>query len=110
MEHYINLALKAIFVENLALTFFLGMCSFLAVSKRVETAVGLGIAVIFVLTITSETRTGPSIGFSGSGDVAAADLKSIDEELHERLGFLISGLLIMNQADQLMLVSQSAEP
>lgn len=52
MEHYINLALKAIFVENLALTFFLGMCSFLAVSKRVETAVGLGIAVIFVLTIT----------------------------------------------------------
>ena len=52
MEHYLNLAIKAIFVENLALTFFLGMCSFLAVSKRVETAVGLGIAVIFVLTIT----------------------------------------------------------
>ena len=52
METYINLALRAIFVENMALTFFLGMCSFLAVSKRVETAVGLGIAVIFVLTIT----------------------------------------------------------
>ncbi len=52
MEYYLNLMLKAIFVENMALTFFLGMCSFLAVSKRVETAVGLGIAVIFVLTIT----------------------------------------------------------
>lgn len=52
METYINLALRAIFVENMALTFFLGMCSFLAVSKKVETAVGLGIAVIFVLTIT----------------------------------------------------------
>jgi Na+-transporting NADH:ubiquinone oxidoreductase subunit E len=52
MEHYVDLALKAIFIENMALTFFLGMCSFLAVSKRVETAVGLGIAVVFVLTIT----------------------------------------------------------
>ena len=51
LEYYL-LLLKAIFVENMALTFFLGMCSFLAVSKRVETAVGLGIAVIFVLTIT----------------------------------------------------------
>ncbi|REJ83450.1 MAG: NADH:ubiquinone reductase (Na(+)-transporting) subunit E [Acidobacteria bacterium] len=52
LEHYLSLAVKAIFIENLALTFFLGMCSFLAVSKRVQTAVGLGIAVIFVLTIT----------------------------------------------------------
>jgi Na+-transporting NADH:ubiquinone oxidoreductase subunit E len=52
IEHYVDLALKAIFIENMALTFFLGMCSFLAVSKRVETAVGLGIAVVFVLTMT----------------------------------------------------------
>ena len=42
LEHYINLAIKAIFIENMALAFFLGMCSFLAVSKRVETAIGLG--------------------------------------------------------------------
>ncbi len=48
----INLALKSIFVENMALAFFLGMCSFLAVSKKVETAMGLGLAVIFVLGIT----------------------------------------------------------
>jgi Na+-transporting NADH:ubiquinone oxidoreductase subunit E len=48
----INLALKSIFVENMALAFFLGMCSFLAVSKKVETAMGLGLAVIFVLAIT----------------------------------------------------------
>ena len=52
MEHYLSLATKAIFVENMALAFFLGMCSFLAVSKKVETAVGLGFAVIFVLGIT----------------------------------------------------------
>jgi len=52
MEHYLSLAIKAIFVENIILAFFLGMCSFLACSKKIETAVGLGIAVIFVETIT----------------------------------------------------------
>ncbi len=52
LEHYLSLATKAIFVENLALAFFLGMCSFLAVSRKVETAFGLGAAVIFVLGIT----------------------------------------------------------
>jgi Na+-transporting NADH:ubiquinone oxidoreductase subunit E len=53
MEHYLNLAVKAIFIENMALAFFLGMCSFLAVSKKVKTAMGLGVAVIFVLAITT---------------------------------------------------------
>lgn len=53
MEHYFNLAIKSIFVENMALAFFLGMCSFLACSKKVETAIGLGAAVIFVLALTT---------------------------------------------------------
>lgn len=52
LEHYLSLFIKAVFVENILLAFFLGMCSFLAVSKKVETAVGLGIAVTFVLGIT----------------------------------------------------------
>lgn len=52
MEHYISLAIKSIFIENMALAFFLGMCSFLAVSKKIETAIGLGIAVTFVQAIT----------------------------------------------------------
>ncbi len=52
LEHYLTLAAKAVFVENLALSFFLGMCSFLAVSRKVETAIGLGAAVVFVLGIT----------------------------------------------------------
>lgn len=52
MEHYLSLLVKSIFVENMALAFFLGMCSFLAVSKKVETAMGLGAAVVFVLAIT----------------------------------------------------------
>jgi Na+-transporting NADH:ubiquinone oxidoreductase subunit E len=52
LEHYLSLAAKSIFVENMALAFFLGMCSFLAVSKKVETAFGLGMAVAFVLGVT----------------------------------------------------------
>jgi len=52
MDLYFNLFIKAAFVENLALAFFLGMCTFLAVSKKVETAIGLGVAVIAVQTIT----------------------------------------------------------
>jgi len=51
-EEYLSLFLKAVFVENMALAFFLGMCTFLAVSKNVETASGLGLAVIVVQTIT----------------------------------------------------------
>lgn len=52
MQEYINILIKAIFIENMALAFFLGMCTFLACSKKVETAIGLGFAVIFVLGIT----------------------------------------------------------
>lgn len=52
MEHYINLAIRSLFVENLALAFFLGMCTFLAISKKIETAIGLGIAVIVVQGLT----------------------------------------------------------
>jgi len=52
LEQYLSLFLKAVFVENLALAFFLGMCTFLAVSKNVKTAIGLGIAVIVIQSIT----------------------------------------------------------
>jgi Na+-transporting NADH:ubiquinone oxidoreductase subunit E len=51
MQELLSLGIKAIFVENMALAFFLGMCSFLAVSKKVETAIGLGAAVVFVVGI-----------------------------------------------------------
>ncbi len=52
MLEYANLFIKSIFIENMIFAYFLGMCSYLAVSKTVKTAVGLGFAVIFVLTIT----------------------------------------------------------
>lgn len=56
MEAYLSLFVRSVFVENLALSFFLGMCTFLAVSKKVETALGLGIAVVVVQTITVPTN------------------------------------------------------
>ena len=52
MEHFANLFVRSVFLENMALAFFLGMCSFLACSKKVETALGLGVAVVFVQVLT----------------------------------------------------------
>ncbi len=52
MENYFNLFISAVFVENLALAFFLGMCTFLAISKQVSAAFGLGVAVVFIQTLT----------------------------------------------------------
>jgi len=52
LEHYLNLLLRPIFLENMALVYFLGMCSYLACSKKVETALGLGAAVVFVQALT----------------------------------------------------------
>jgi Na+-transporting NADH:ubiquinone oxidoreductase subunit E len=52
MEVYLSIFIKAVFIENLALAFFLGMCTFLAVSKKVDTAIGLGVAVVVVQSIT----------------------------------------------------------
>ena len=53
MQHLLNLLIKSIFVENVVFAFFLGMCSFLAVSKKINTAFGLGLAVIFVMLLTT---------------------------------------------------------
>jgi Na+-transporting NADH:ubiquinone oxidoreductase subunit E len=51
-EEYLSLFIRAVFIENMALSFFLGMCTFLALSKKVDTAIGLGIAVVVVQTVT----------------------------------------------------------
>lgn len=52
MEHYLSLLLKAIFIENMALAFFLGMCTFIAISKKIQPAIGLGVAVVVVQVLT----------------------------------------------------------
>ncbi|OPH34478.1 Na(+)-translocating NADH-quinone reductase subunit E [Moraxella lacunata] len=52
MGHYISLFITSVFIENMALAFFLGMCTFIAVSKKVSTAIGLGVAVVVVMAVT----------------------------------------------------------
>ena len=53
LEQYLGLFIRAVFVENMALAFFLGMCTFIAISKKISTAIGLGVAVVVVLAITT---------------------------------------------------------
>ena len=52
MEHYVSLFITSVFIQNMALAYFFGMCTFIAVSKKVSTALGLGIAVTFVMALT----------------------------------------------------------
>jgi Na+-transporting NADH:ubiquinone oxidoreductase subunit E len=78
VEHYLSLATKSIFVENIVLAYFLGMCSFLAVSKKIETAIGLGAAVIFVLTLTAPLNWLLHEAFLKKGALAWAGLPQLD--------------------------------
>ena len=88
VEAYISLALKSIFVENILLAYFLGMCSFLAVSKKVETAIGLGAAVIFVLTITAPVNWALNEFLLRDGALAWAGLPEIDLSFLQFITFI----------------------
>ena len=85
VEHYLSLFVKAVFVENMALAFFLGMCTFLAVSKKVQTSLGLGIAVIVVLVITVPINNLIYNSVLKSGALAWAGLPDVDLSF---LGFI----------------------
>ena len=78
LEHYLGLFIKAVFIENLALAFFLGMCTFLAVSKKVETAIGLGIAVVVVQSITVPANNLIYHHLLKKGALSWADLNEVD--------------------------------
>ena len=78
MESYLGLFIRAAFVENLALTFFLGMCTFLAISKKIETAIGLGLAVVVVQTITVPVNNLIFHNLLGEGALAWAGLGELD--------------------------------
>ena len=78
MEHYVNLAIKAIFIENLALSFFLGMCTFLAISRKVGTAIGLGAAVIVVQGVTVPLNALIYHNLLKPGALAWAGLSAVD--------------------------------
>jgi len=88
MENLISLFVKAVFVENILLAFFLGMCSFLAVSKRVETAIGLGLAVIFVETITVPTNWVLNQYLLAPGALAWAGLPDVDLSFLNFIAFI----------------------
>lgn len=88
MEHYLSLAVKSIFVENILLAYFLGMCSFLACSKKVETAIGLGCAVIFVLTITTPTNWAIRHFLLEDGALAWAGLPDMDLSFLSFIAFI----------------------
>ena len=77
-EYYSSLFIRAVFIENLALVFFLGMCTFLAVSKKVETAFGLGCAVIVVQTITIPVNNFIYQYLLADGALAWAGLGEVD--------------------------------
>ncbi|WP_339806488.1 NADH:ubiquinone reductase (Na(+)-transporting) subunit E [uncultured Marinobacter sp.] len=78
MEHYLSLLITAVFVENMALAFFLGMCTFLAISKKVEAAIGLGIAVVVVLTLTVPVNNLIYNNVLRDGALAWAGLPDVD--------------------------------
>lgn len=75
-----NLAIRSIFIDNMVFAYFLGMCSFLAVSKKVGTALGLGAAVIFVLTVTTPVNwlLNEYVLKEGALTWASAELATID--------------------------------
>ena len=78
MEHYISLIIKAIFVENILLAYFLCMYSFLAISKKVNTSIGLGFAVTFVLTITAPANWAINHYFLKKGALEWAGFPDVD--------------------------------
>ncbi|MDR3324200.1 MAG: NADH:ubiquinone reductase (Na(+)-transporting) subunit E [Zoogloeaceae bacterium] len=78
MEHLLSLFVRAVFIENMALAFFLGMCSFIAISKKVETAIGLGIAVIVVQAITLPANNLVYTYLLRDGALAWAGLPEVD--------------------------------
>ena len=53
LEHYLSIFTKAVFIENMVLAYFLGLCSFLAISKKIDSSIGIGMAVVVVLTVTT---------------------------------------------------------
>ncbi len=78
MENLVSIALDSVFVGNILLAYFLGMCSFLAVSKSMDTAVGLGFAVIFVLTVTTPVNWLLYHGLLAPGALAWAGFSEVD--------------------------------
>ncbi len=103
LEHYLSLATKAIFVENMALAFFLGMCSFLAISKEIKTSLPLGLAVTFVLAVTCPLNQVLNTVLLKDGALAWAGLADVN------LGFLTFLVLIGTIAATVQIVEMALD-
>jgi Na+-transporting NADH:ubiquinone oxidoreductase subunit E len=108
MVHYVNLLVKSIFVENILLAYFLGMCSFLGCSKRTDTAIGLGWAVIFISTICTPVCWAVKHFFLQKGALGWAGIPNLD------LSFLIfiTFIAVIAAVTQLteMIVEKASQP
>ena len=88
MQHYINIIINSVFIENILLVYFLGMCSFLSISKKVETSIGLGFAVIFVLSITAPVNWAINEYFLADGALAWAGLGELNLDFLQYIVFI----------------------
>ena len=88
MQHYVNIIINSVFIENILLIYFLGMCSFLSISKKVETSIGLGFAVIFVLSITAPANWAINEYLLAEGALSWAGLGHINLDFLQFIVFI----------------------
>ncbi len=88
MQHYVNIIINSGFIENILLIYFLGMCSFLSISKKVETSIGLGFAVIFVLSITAPANWAINEYLLADGALSWAGLDHINLDFLQFIVFI----------------------
>ena len=88
MQHYINIIINSVFIENILLIYFLGMCSFLSISKKVETSIGLGLDVIFVLSITAPANWAINEYLLAEGALSWAGLGHINLDFLQFIVFI----------------------
>ena len=88
MQHYVNIIINSVFIENILLIYFLGMCSFLSISKKVETSIGLGFAVIFVLSITAPANWAINEYLLADGALSWAGLEHINLDFLQFIVFI----------------------
>jgi len=88
MQHYVNIIINSVFIENILLVYFLGMCSFLSISKKVETSIGLGLAVIFVLSITAPANWAINEYLLAEGALAWAGLEELNLDFLQYIVFI----------------------
>ena len=101
-DSYINIIINSIFIENIVLVYFLGMCSFLSISKKVETSIGLGFAVVFVLSITAPANWALNEYLLAEGALAWAGLEDINLDFLQFIVF-ISVIAAMVQLVEMLL-------